>query len=117
KDCNSGTTPEAERMSFTERNTVESLVRDLLSGGVTHHTAAGPGLARCKGKLAGLGWHYLSAANVPRQPHEVFVEAWVRDALIRLNPEIAAVPDRADEVLYKLRAIVLAVRSDGLIKA
>lgn len=26
-------------------------------------------------------------------------------------------PDRADEVLYKLRAIVLAVRSDGLLKA
>ncbi|MBZ5713765.1 type I restriction endonuclease subunit R [Nannocystis pusilla] len=102
---------------FNEANTVESLVRDLLAGGVTHHTAAGPGLARRNGKLAGLGWHYLSAANVPRQPHEVFVEAWVRDALIRLNPEIAAVPDRADEVLYKLRAIVLAVRSDGLIRA
>ena len=26
-------------------------------------------------------------------------------------------PDRADEVLYKLRAIVLSVRSDGLIRA
>jgi type I restriction enzyme R subunit len=41
----------------------------------------------------------------------------VREALIRLNPEIAAQPDRADEVLYKLRAIVLSVRSDGLIRA
>jgi type I restriction enzyme, R subunit len=41
----------------------------------------------------------------------------VREALIRLNPEIAAQPDRADEVLYKLRAIVLGVRSDGLVKA
>ena len=36
---------------------------------------------------------------------------------MRLNPEIAAQPDRADEVLYKLRAIVLSVRSDGLIRA
>ncbi|MBK9368087.1 MAG: HsdR family type I site-specific deoxyribonuclease [Deltaproteobacteria bacterium] len=59
----------------------------------------------------------LPAANIPRFPHEVFAEPWVREALLRLNPEIAAVPDRADEVLYKLRAIVLAVRSDGLIKA
>lgn len=104
-------------MTFTEASTVENLLRDLLCGGVTHHTAAGPGLARKGGKLAGLGWHYLAPANLPRQPHEVFVEDWVRDALIRLNPEIAAVPDRADEVLYKLRAIVLAVRSDGLLKA
>jgi type I restriction enzyme, R subunit len=45
------------------------------------------------------------------------VESYVREALIRLNPTIAAQPDRADEVLYKLRAIVLAVRSDGLIRA
>ena len=41
----------------------------------------------------------------------------MREALIRLNPEIAAQPDRADEVLYKLRAILLGVRSDGLVKA
>ena len=32
------------------------------------------------------------------------VESWVREALIRLNPEIAAQPDRADEVIYNLRA-------------
>ena len=104
-------------MSFNESNTVENLVRDLLCGGVTHHTAVGVGLARKSGKLAGLGWHYLASADIPRQPHEVFVEDWIRDALIRLNPEIDAAPDRADEVLYKLRAIVLAVRSDGLLKA
>jgi type I restriction enzyme R subunit len=104
-------------MTFTEASTVENLVRDLLCGGVTHHTAAGPGFARRAGKISGLGWHYLSAANIPRQPQEVFVESWLREALIRFNPEIAADPERADEVLYKLRAIVLAVRSDGLIKA
>ena len=104
-------------MTFTESSTVESLVRDLLSGGGPHNTSVGPGLARRNGKLCGLGWHTLPAANIPRFPHEVFAEPWVREALLRLNPEIAAVPDRADEVLYKLRAIVLAVRSDGLIKA
>ena len=41
----------------------------------------------------------------------------MREALIRLNPEIAAQPDRADDVLYKLRAIIMGVRSDGLVKA
>jgi len=104
-------------VTFTESNTVESLLRDILCGAVTHHTAAGPGLARRAGQISGLGWHYLAPAHLPRHTHEVLVEPWVRDALIRLNPEIAAVPDRADEVLYKLRAIVLSVRSDGLIKA
>jgi hypothetical protein len=39
----------------------------------------------------------------------VLVEALLREALIRLNPEIAEKPDRADEVIYKLRAILLSV--------
>jgi len=104
-------------MTFTEASTVECLVRDLLCGGVNRHTTAAHGLARHTGKIAGLGWHFLASVTIPRQPQDVLIETWVREALIRLNPEIAAVPDRADEVLYKLRAIVLAVRSDGLIKA
>ena len=104
-------------MTFNECNTVEAYVRDILCGGVTHHTAAGPGLARRHGEISGVGWHYHAASDIPRQPHEVFVESYVREALVRLNPEIAANPDRAEEVLYKLRAIVLSVRSDGLIKA
>ena len=54
---------------------------------------------------------------LPRQPQDVFSEVLARDSLIRLNPEIAARPEQADEVLYKLRAIVLSVRSDGLIRA
>ncbi len=104
-------------MSFSEGSTVENLVRDLLCGGVIHHTAAGPGLARRAGAIAGLGWHYLASSNLPRQPQEALVEDWVRDALVRLNPEIAADSDRAEQVIYKLRAILLSVRSDGLLKA
>jgi type I restriction enzyme, R subunit len=106
-------------MSFTESNTVEAYVRDLLAGPIKAvptntvqepHASYGP-------SPKGIGWRYAAPAEVPRQIQEVLVESWVRDALIRLNPEIAAQPDRADEVLYKLRAIVLSVRSDGLIRA
>ena len=104
-------------MSFNEANTVEAFIRDLLCGGVTHHTAVGPGLARRAGQLSGLGWHYLSHENLPRQPQEALVEDHLRDALIRLNPVIAAQPDRAADVLYRLRAIIMGVRSDGLVKA
>jgi type I restriction enzyme R subunit len=104
-------------MTFNEANTVEAFVRDRLCGGITDHIAVGPGLARRHGQLCGLGWRFLAAQNLPRQPHEVLVEDYLRAALIRLNPEIAAQPDRADDVLYKLRAIIMGVRSDGLVKA
>lgn len=104
-------------MSFNEDSAIEKFARDLLCGGVTHQTAAGHGLARRSGRVSGLGWHFLAPSNIARQTHEVFVEPWLREALVRLNPEIAADADRADEVIYKLRAIVLSVRSDGLIKA
>ena len=104
-------------MTFNEANTVETFIRDLLCGGITHHTAVCPGLARHSGQLSGLGWHYCSHENLPRQPQEALVEDHLRDALIRLNPAIAAQPDRAADVLYQLRAIIMGVRSDGLVKA
>ena len=85
--------------------------------GITHHTAVGPGLAQRTGQISGLGWHYLAHENLPRQPQEALVEEHLRDALIRLNPTIAAQPDRVDDVLYRLRAIIMGVRSDGLVKA
>ncbi|MDH2237509.1 HsdR family type I site-specific deoxyribonuclease [Pigmentiphaga sp. GD03639] len=104
---------------FNESNTVEAYVRDLLAGpikAVPGNTVQEP-QASYGPSPKGIGWRYAAPAEVPRQIQEVLVEPWLREALIRLNPEIAAQPDRADEVLYKLRAIVLSVRSDGLIRA
>jgi type I restriction enzyme R subunit len=43
------------------------------------------------------------------------VEPFVRDALIALNPEIAELPDRADEVIYKLRTLILSVHPHDLV--
>lgn len=104
-------------MSFNEASTVENLIRDLLCGGVLHHTAVGPGLSRKAGQLAGAGWHFLAAKDIPRPYHETLVEPWLREALVRLNPTIAAREDRADEVIHRLRALLLGVRSDGLVRA
>lgn len=104
---------------FNESNTVEAYVRDLLAGPIKAapvNTAQEP-QASYGPSPKGIGWRYAAPSEVPRQIQEVLVEPWLRDALIRLNPEIAAQPDRADEVFYKLRAIVLSVRSDGLIRA
>ncbi|MBU2783906.1 HsdR family type I site-specific deoxyribonuclease [Acidithiobacillus caldus] len=106
-------------MAFNESNTVEAYLYDLLPGpgksvptNVVQESEAAYGRSH-----KGIGWRRVASVEIPRQPQDVLVESWVREALIRLNPEIAAQPDRADEVLYKLRAIVLAVRSDGLIRA
>ena len=83
-------------MTFNESNTVEQMVLDA---------------------CVSLGWRYVPAPSLPRQPSDVFVESLLRQALIRLNPEIAAQPDRADEVIYKLRAILLSVQNDGLVRS
>jgi hypothetical protein len=47
----------------------------------------------------------------------VFVEKELKEALCRLNPDIAANPDRADEVIHKLRAILITVNNVGLVRA
>lgn len=104
---------------FNESNTVEAYLYDLLSGPaktVAVNVVQQPGTTYGRARK-GLGWCRVEYRDIPRQPQEVLVEKWVREALIHLNPEITGQPDRADEVLYKLRAILLSVRSDGLIRA
>lgn len=85
-------------MAFTELNTVENLVRDRLS-------------------QKDVGWAFVPGKELDRELGSVLVESTLREALVRLNPEIAAEPERADEVLYRLRAILLSVRTDGLVRA
>lgn len=46
-----------------------------------------------------------------RQQENAIVGLLVSTALIRFNPLIAAKPDRADEMLVKLRAVIVDVRN------
>lgn len=103
-------------MTFNEANTVEAFIRDCLTG-TPNSEAVIPGLARQGNAISGLGWHFVGPADLPRQSQEVLVESYLREALIHLNPDIAANPSRVDDVLYRLRAIVMSARSDGLVKA
>ena len=79
---------------FNEDNTVEQLVIETLKGN---------------------GWKHIPAEELPRDLTDVIVEPMVKDALIRLNPEIAEEPSRADEVIYKLRALLQHFPSDNLV--
>jgi type I restriction enzyme R subunit len=94
-------------MTFNESNTVEAFVRDKLCG---EQIVA-------RDALSSAQWDYVAPNELPRQPQEVLVEQYVRDALIRLNSTIAEQPDRAEDVIHRLRAPILGVRTDGLVKA
>jgi len=80
--------------TFTEDNTVEQML-----------------ITSLKSK----GWKYIPAEALPRNYSDVMVEPMVKEALIRLNPEIAEEPSRADEVIYKLRTIILSVQAHNLV--
>jgi len=100
-------------MSFTELNTVEHYIIHQLSG----VNLNAKGIASEPLPAYGARWNYLPASALNREQTEVLVESEVKKALIRLNPEIAEQPDRADEVIYKLRTILLTVNSVGLVRA
>lgn len=54
-------------MTFTESNTIEAYLCDLLTGGITDQPTAPVGLAQ-----QGLGWHFLASTALGRQPQQVF---------------------------------------------
>jgi type I restriction enzyme R subunit len=101
-------------MSFNELNSVEHFIIRQLSG--VNLNTGNSGVSEPQA-VYGLQWQYLPASSLPREQTEVLVESELKQALIRINPEIAAQPDRADEVIYKLRTILLSVNSIGLVRA
>ena len=65
--------------------------------------------------LVNQGWEYIPADQLQRNYTDVMVEPMVKDALIRLNPEIAANPSFADEVIIKLRPLFMQAKSSDLV--
>lgn len=106
---------------FNEENTVEQLVLDTLTDKDCQWSIAEPQADYLDSHLTlhitNLKWRFIAAEELPRQHSDVLVESMVHDTLIRLNPEIEAQPDRSDEVLYRLRIILLSVQSEGLVRA
>ena len=71
-------------MTFTEANTVEQMILDAVTGPAggrprrlrdESQRYAGDSLGD---ELRPTRWEYVPAAQLPRQPGEVMVEAWVR---------------------------------------
>jgi type I restriction enzyme, R subunit len=98
-------------MAFNELNSVEHYIIHQLSG-VNLNAAATQ-----EGNIGySAGWQYKAPNEIQRGVNEVLVESELKDALVRLNPEITINPSLADEVIYKLRAVFLTVNQVGLVK-
>lgn len=65
--------------------------------------------------LVSVGWRHVPGETLKRAPEQPFIESEVVAALRRLNPLIAAKPERVDEVLRPLRALSLASVDNGLV--
>lgn len=79
---------------FTEEDTTEQMIIETLQ----HN-----------------GWKYIPAEELPRDYSDVYVESMVKNALIRLNPVIDEDTSRADEVIFKLRALLLSTNQQNLV--
>ena len=99
-------------MAFNELNSVEHYIIHQLSGVNLNKNEAQEPIIGYSSQ-----WIYKSAQEIDRGVNEVLVETELKAALIRLNPEIAERNELADEVIYKLRAVLIAVNQIGLVKA
>lgn len=102
-------------MPFNELNSVEHYIVRQLTG--VNLNAQGEVQEPTTPYGAGLRWQYVPSDRLQREITEVLVEPELKKALQRINPEIAAQPERAEEVLHKLRAIILTVNQTGLVRA
>ena len=99
-------------MGFNELNSVEHYIIHQLSGvNLNRNEVRDPEVGY------GAQWVYKTSDEIQRGVNEVLVESELKSALIRLNSEIAANHSLADEVIYKLRAVLIAVNQIGLVKA
>ena len=97
-------------MVFNELNSVEHFIINQLSGVNLNEETPSELLKEYK-------WEYKSSNQLNRSNKDALIESELIDSLIRLNPEINQNPNFADEVIYKLRAILISVNQTGLVKA
>lgn len=99
-------------MSFNELNSVEHYIIHQLCGVNLNANELSD-----RTETYGHRWIYKQPQELSRSINEVLLETEIRNALIRLNPEIKANNEFADEVIYKLRAILISVNQIGLVRA
>lgn len=104
-------------MAFNEQNSVEYFIIHQLTGVNLNSIQAGVVREAEVDYGDKAKWKYVQPDLLPRDISEVFLELELKEALCKLNPAISANPDKADEVIHKLRAILITVQNVGLVRA
>jgi type I restriction enzyme R subunit len=104
-------------VSFNELNSVEHFIIHRLTGVNLNKVHSGSVVQEPITEYDTVQWKYLESDLLQREITDVLLEKELKESLCRLNPEIAAQPDRADEVIHKLRAILITVSNVGLVRA
>ena len=103
-------------MTFTELNSVEYFIIHNLTG--VNLNSVQNGVVKQQSLNYGeTTWKYVQSELLQREISDVFLEQELKTSLCRINPEIEAHPEYADEVIRKLRAILLSVGNVGLVRA
>lgn len=103
-------------MNFNELNSVEHYIIHRLTG-VNLNVVQSGMVAEDPVEYDPVKWKYVQSELLIRNVDDILLEKELTEALCRLNPEIAAQPERAEEVIHKLRAILITVNNVGLVRA
>lgn len=103
-------------MTFNEQNSIENFVI---------HQLTGINLNSVKNNLVedelvdygSVRWRYVQSEVLQRELADVLLEKELKESLCKINPDIACLPGRAEEVIHKLRAIIITVSNVGLVRA
>jgi type I restriction enzyme R subunit len=105
-------------VSFNEQNTIEDAIRECLVGErgsfVTEKTPT------YSNSLRDTSWKFIRGEDLclhGKQPQDVFVETWLKDALCKLNSPLIINPELAEEVIHRLRGVLLEANYTGLVRA
>ena len=97
-------------MIFNELNSVEKFIINKLTGVNLNNKFSQDNLKKYK-------WIYKDPEKINRTFKDILIEKDLKDALIRINPDISHKPEIADEIVYKLKTILNSVNQVGIVKA
>src|SRR5450759_4489929 len=103
-------------MTFTEQNSIENFVIHQLTG-INLNAVKNNLVEEELVDYGSVRWRYVQPEILERELTDVLLEKELKVSLCRLNPDIACQTARADEVIHKLRAIIITVGNVGLVRA
>ena len=91
---------------FNELNSVEHFIIHRLTGINLNNVRHGMVKEAKTTYDHSVKWKYIQPELLQRDITDVFLEKELKESLIRLNPAISDNPERAEEIIRKLRAVL-----------